>query len=216
MKEKKKIIVVGAGGHSHSVCDILLQDPTNEIIGLIDKDPDAGFWGMKVLGTDEQLPMLFRQGLAQYLFIGLGSNRLRKKLAEQAKEIGFQLVNAISPQSYVSPHAIVGDGVAIMPGAIIGPNAVIGDGTIINTNASVDHDDIIGAYCHVAPGVTISGKTHIGDLSFIGVGATVIDFITIGSNVIVGAGAVVIKDLPSNCKAVGVPTRIIGNQTVEN
>lgn len=209
MNEKRKVIVIGAGGHSHSVCDILLQDPQNEIIGLLDNDPCAGFWGIEVLGKDDLLPELYESEKAEYVFVALGSNKLRKKLTEYARSIGFKLFNAISPKAFISPHAELGEGIAIMPGAIIGPNALIGNGSIINTNASIDHDDVIGEYCHVAPGVAISGKSLIGELTFIGAGATVKDYIKIGSNVMVGAGASVIKDLPSDCTAVGVPAKIL-------
>jgi serine O-acetyltransferase len=38
--------------------------------------------------------------------------------------------------------------------------------------------------------------------------------ITVGDNVTLGAGAVVVKDLPSNCTAVGVPAKVIKEKNV--
>ncbi len=209
----KKIIVIGAGGHSRSVCDIILQEPDNTIIGLIDSPENKGFWGIDILGNDDVLPEILRKGYATYAFVAIGDNQKRHKISQQLEAIGYTFFNAISPSAFISPHAQLGEGIAVMPGATIGPNAKIGSGCIINTNASVDHDDQIGEYCHIAPGVTICGTVAIGDETFIGAGAKVIDGITIGSGNMIGAGAAVIKDLPNNCTAVGVPAKTIKQRT---
>lgn len=205
----RKIVVLGAGGHSRSVCDILLQDARNHVVGLVDAQAVKGFWGIPVLGGDEVLPGLRETGEAEYTFVAIGDNLLRRKLIEQVVCLGYKMVNAISSHAILSPHADLGQGVAVMPGAIVGANAVIDTGAIINTNASVDHDVQVGAHCHVAPGAVICGSVSLGDGVFIGAGARVIDGLNIGSHTTVGAGAAVIHDLPSNCVAVGVPARII-------
>ena len=205
----RKIVVLGVGGHSRSVCDILLQDSRNHIVGLVDAQDKNGFWGIPVLGGDEVLPGLLEAGKAEYMFVAIGDNSLRSKLIKQVECLGYKTVNAISSYAVISPHADLDQGVAVMPGAIVGANAVIGAGTIINTNASVDHDARVGAYCHVAPGAVICGSVLLGDGVFIGAGARVIDGLKIGRHTTVGAGAAVIRNLPPNCVAVGVPARII-------
>ena len=43
----------------------------------------------------------------------------------------------------------------------------------------------------------------------VGVGASILGNIYVGDNARVGAGYVVLKNLPSNCTAVGVPAKII-------
>lgn len=207
----KKIIVIGAGGHSRSVCDILLQDSENEIVGLIDDANVKPFWNLKVLGSDKDIPALMKNGIATHAFVAIGNNKLRKELYKYAISVGYSMINAISPNAIISPHAYIGQGVALMPGSVIGPNSYIGDGTIVNTNASVDHDDKIGSFCHIAPGTAVCGSVIIGDETFIGAGARIIDTISVGPEVVVGAGAVVTKDIHSKCLAVGVPARIIRN-----
>lgn len=74
---------------------------------------------------------------------------------------------------------------------------------------------VIGDDCIVRNGVTIGLKNtavpvapHIGNQVDIGSGAKILGDIKIGNNVKIGANAVVLKDVPSNCIAVGVPAII--------
>lgn len=43
----------------------------------------------------------------------------------------------------------------------------------------------------------------------IGSGAVILGNVTVGDHVKIGANAVVVKDIPSNCTAVGVPARVV-------
>jgi len=204
-----KIVVIGAGGHARSVCDILLQQGMHEIIGLVDPIAQEGFFDIPLLGDDCLLVPIIGEQKAQGAFVALGSNKIRKKLMLQVEELGYEIISAISPYSVISRFATIGKGTVVMPGAIVNANAVIGQGCILNTNCSIDHDDVIGDYCHIAPGATICGTVVVGESSFIGAGARIIDKIAIGDKVMLGAGAVAIRNIPSDCTAVGVPAKVI-------
>lgn len=203
------IVVLGAGGHARSVCDVLLAAGEYHILGLVDGRAEQSFFGLPLLGGDEVLPELLARGEAQGAFVAIGNNAVRKKLYVVLREMGYTMVSAVSPHAYVSPYATVGHGTAVMHGVVIGPCARVNEGCIINTNASLDHDDQIGAFCHIAPGAALSGGVTVGDGSFLGTGCRVIDGIHIGANVMLGAGATAIRDLPDGVTAVGVPARII-------
>lgn len=203
------IVVLGAGGHARSVCDVLLAGGEHRIIGLVDGQATQGFFSLPLLGGDEILALLRQEERAQGAFVAIGSNAVRKKLYSRLRELGFYMVSAISPNAHVSPYATVGPGTAVMNGVVIGPCARVGEGCIINTNASIDHDDEIGDYSHIAPGAALSGGVIVGAGAFLGTGCRVIDGIHIGKDVILGAGATAIRDLPDGVTAVGVPARII-------
>ena len=84
----------------------------------------------------------------------------------------------------------------------------------------VSHYAKIGKNCTILQQVTIAQDEHnkaatIGDNVMIGAGAKIIGNVTIGDNVKIGANAVVVKDIPSNCTAVGVPERIIPHSAKE-
>lgn len=211
----KKIVIIGAGGHSRSVMDIILQQGQYEIAGCLDPSFEKrafveGMNEIPILGNDDLLKELKNRGI-EYAFVALGDNMLRQKLTDKVRAYGLELINVISSKAYLSPRSKIGSGVCIMAGAAINVNADIGDGAIINTNASVDHDCRIGDFVHVAPGTAISGSTNVGTGTHIGTNSSVIDGIHIGSWSYIGAGTTVVADIPDHVMAYGAPAKIIRN-----
>ncbi|MFL0194459.1 serine O-acetyltransferase EpsC [Clostridium sp. WILCCON 0269] len=104
-------------------------------------------------------------------------------------------------------------GIEIHPGAQIGKGLFIdhGMGVVIGETAEVG--DNVTLYHGVTLGGTgkDTGKRHptVGNNVFIGSGAKLLGPIVIGDNVKIGANSVVLKDVPSNCTAVGIPARTI-------
>jgi UDP-perosamine 4-acetyltransferase len=205
---KTQIIVVGAGGHA-KVCIELLQAQGEEVAYCVGnpESPETCL-GVPVLKGDDHLTALRRNGYGR-VFIAIGSNRVRNKLAWKATEMGFVLVNAISPAAIVSPSATLGVGIAVMAGAVINAEASISDLCIINTGATIDHDCVIGLAVHIAPQCALSGNVHVGELSFVGVGSKIIPEVHIGESVMVGAGSVVISNIDSAVTVVGVPAKAL-------
>lgn len=204
----KEVIILGAGGHSKVIVDILRDNKEYSIVGIIDTSNEKEFMGFPIIGDDTYLENLFQEGI-RYAFVAIGNNKIRKKLSDQLKNIGYTLIKVISKNAILSKCAQIDNGSVIMPGAIVNACARIGEGCIINTGATVDHDTFIGEYTHIAPGTHISGSSKVGKNCFLGVGTNVIDNISIGDNVMVGAGSTVIRDLQANCTAVGTPAKVI-------
>lgn len=202
------IIVVGAGGHA-KVCIELLHAMGESIAFCVGGEggPDHCL-DIQVRHGDEHLASLRSEGFTR-AFVALGDNRLREKLGAKCLELGYQLINAISPQAVISPSARLGAGVAVMAGAVINAEARIADLAIINTGATVDHDSQIGRATHIAPQCALAGNVIIGDQVFLGIGTKVIPNIIIGNRSTVGAGAVVVRHTPENSLAMGIPAKII-------
>ncbi len=55
----------------------------------------------------------------------------------------------------------------------------------------------------------------VGDNVWFGAGVHVMPGVTIGNNVVIGGGSVVVKDIPSDCVAVGNPCRVVRALTEE-
>ena len=205
---KPAIVVIGAGGHA-KVCIELLRAMGEQVDFCVGSPGSApSCVGVTVLYGDEHLARLFADGYRR-IFIALGANRRRVTLARIATELGYELVNAVSPHAVVSPSARLGSGIAIMAGAVINAEVAIDDLAIINTGASIDHDCVIGAGAHIAPQSALAGNVHVGAASFLGVGCKVNPDMRIGDDVTIGSGAVVICDIADGATAVGVPARRI-------
>jgi len=208
---KKKIILIGGGGHCKVVISQLKKLPNFKIVGLIDnnKPLESSLMGVKVIGNDIDLKRIHKKGI-NYALITVGSikdNIKRYDLFNMAKEIGFRFPIVISHESFVDKSVKIREGTIIMPGCLINVDVSIGNNCIINTGAIIEHDCKIGNHCHIAPGVHLSGGIEIGNLSFIGIGSTVIQGIRIGKNVIVGAGSVVTKDIQDDVTVFGNPIK---------
>lgn len=198
----KDIIIIGAGGHSKVIADIIEKSGDN-LIGFLDDNLDVQnkiiYKDKKVIGTTSDI----EKYNDLYFIIGIGNNSVRKKISEK---YSLNWYTAIHPNAIVANCVTIGEGSVIMAGAVINTYTTIGRHCIINTNSSIDHDNVIGDYVHISPRAVLAGTVSVKDLTWICVGATIINNIFIEKNNIIGAGAVVIRDiLESDSIYVGVP-----------
>ena len=188
----------GAGGHAKVILDILKSQGIT-VSGIIDDNLNIeSLMGIPV----------FHAGIASPLIISIGSNRIRKDIAEKIGD------DAASPFLYdksaiISDYASIEKGTVVMQGVIIQTSAKIGKHCIINTGSSIDHDCLIQDYVHIAPRCTLCGGVQIGEGSFIGAGSVVIPNIRIGKWSVIGAGSVVTRDIPDNVVVYGSPCKIV-------
>ncbi len=209
-----KVVGLGAGGHAKVVIEILRSHGSYELIGLLDPNPelqDRSVLGVPVLGDDDLLPALKREGI-RHFFVGLGSigdTGPRQRLFELALQYQMKPVNIIHPQAVISPSAVLGEGVTVMAGAVINACARLGVNVIVNTGAIVEHDCIVGDHVHIATGAQLASTVRVGKGAHIGADATVLQCVHIGESALVGAGAVVIRDVPPGVTVVGCPARVL-------
>jgi sugar O-acyltransferase (sialic acid O-acetyltransferase NeuD family) len=160
-----------------------------------------GYLGNEKNLTSEQF-LLFK------FFVGIGDNKIRKKVFEFIQSNGGNFINAIHPKSVVASSVHVGSMVMIAAGVCINPLVQIGNGVICNTISSIDHECIIGDFTHIAPGAVLCGNVEVGENSFIGAGSVIRQGIKIGNNCIIGAGSVVVKDVKTGSVVMGNPSRL--------
>lgn len=198
---KKKILVIGAGGHAQSCIDVIEANGQFKIMGLIGSKYEVGknISGYSVIGTDEDLPMLASKIANAIIGVGqIESSDIRRKLFLNLKEYGFNLPAIISPKAYISKGAQIGIGTIVMHHALVNTGAKIGDNCIINSKANIEHNSIIESDCHISTGATVNGDCLIGRGSFLGSGSVVKQGCTIGENSIIGMLNSVRADVSAN------------------
>lgn len=130
----------------------------------------------------------------------------RHRLVEQLRErFRIPLAGLVHPSAYVSPLALMAEGVFVGARSVIGPAAVLHQGAFINRGASVGHDTLVGPYARIQPGANVGGHVRIGAFATVGIGASVIEETEIGDAAIVAGGAVVTGDVPAGQLVAGVP-----------
>jgi acetyltransferase EpsM len=203
------IVVIGQGGHSKVIRDIILSSH-HQIIGYLDdrydqlKEEGSIFYG-PVSAANEIIECF---GDVKFV-IAIGNNQVRKAISDRLGLDDSSYATLLHQTAVVSPTATLGYGTVVMANAVINADARIGNHAIINTGAIVEHDNGIGDYVHISPKAILTGSVTIEDGTHIGAAAVLIPQTKVGAWSIIGAGTTVINDLPPYCTAVGNPARVI-------
>lgn len=188
-----QMYLYGASGHAKVIIDILLAQGV-VINGLFDDNED-----IKELLS---FPVFRTGALKSPLIISIGSNKIRKKIADDV-QLQCEFGTAIHPSAIVSNYSTIGHGTVVMQNAVIQSSCEIGRHCIINTSASVDHDCFVGDFVHISPNSALCGNVEVGEGAWIGAGTIVTPGVKIGKWSVIGAGSVVTKNIPDNVLAAG-------------
>lgn len=202
--------VIGHGGHSKVIRDLIESQEGNQIIAYLDDKYDLLDTILDLyIGPIHSIHLILNEFPDIKVVIAIGDNVTRKAIAEKLNLPDERYCTLISQEAIISPSAQIDVGSVIMPGAIINAESKVGKHVIVNTGAIVDHDCEIGDYVHVSPRGCLTGSVTLQEGALIGAGVSVIPGINIGKWSKIGAGAAVVKDIPDYCKAMGVPARIM-------
>ena len=207
----KNVVIIGAGGHSKVIADIIIKSKDN-VLGFLDDNIPIDTViikenNLKVLGKIENVLKIQEQNTDIEFVIGIGNNKVRKTIAEKYQDLNYY--TAIHPSSKIALDVKIEAGTVVMANACINTSTNIGKHCIINTGAIIEHDNNIEDYVHVSPNATLCGTVNVGELTHIGAGATIKNNTNICNNCIIGCGAVVIKDIEEEGTYVGVQAKKI-------
>ncbi|GHC58423.1 NeuD/PglB/VioB family sugar acetyltransferase [Ulvibacter litoralis] len=201
--EKRKIILVGGGGHCKSCIDVIEREDKFTIAGILDKESLTGekILGYPILGSDQLIEEFANENYCFLITVGqIKSSAIREKIYKTIKKVGGELPVVISPHAIVSKSATLEEGTIVMHSAIVNAAATIGKCCILNTGSLVEHDCKIGNFCHISTTSTINGSVVIGDSCFVGSKAVINNNLNIKGSVIVPSGSRVAV----NIDAIGV------------
>lgn len=206
----KKLLLIGGGGHCHSVLSSILALNKYEAIGIVDYT-DTTVLGVSVVGRDEDLPNLKTAGWTDaFITVGsIGNTSLRRYLYQMVLNYGFTIPSIVDATAIISQDAVVEEGCYIGKGAILNTGCRIGKCAIINTGAIIEHDCLIGGFAHISSGTVLCGQVTVGNNSHVGAGSVVRQQIQIGNDVLIGAGSVVVNNIPYCVKAYGNPCKVV-------
>lgn len=210
----KELYIIGAGGLGRETAwlaeRINRERQTWEIRGFI--DDNESLWGTVCGGYPILEGLVYLKELVHEVWCvcAVGNAAVRKKIIESlggADHIHFATL--IDPGADISERVSVGEGSIICAGNIITVDICIGRHNIINPDCTIGHDAVLDDFVTLYTSVNVSGQVKIGECAEIGTGANIIQGKKIGDRTVIGAGAVVIKDIGSDCTAVGCPARVV-------
>lgn len=137
------------------------------------------------------------------------NNKIRKERYFQSKEMGYQLINAISPMSIMHPETTRGNNCFIGHYAVISPYAKIGNNVLIGNGCIIGHDVIIGDHCFFSDAVTVGGGVNIGSCCYLGTNSTIRNRVSIGKECVIGAGAIILANTEDRSVFLGEPATLL-------
>lgn len=200
---KQQILLVGAYHEMIEVC----EDAGFEIIGIIDNKETGEYYGVPVIGADNDARELRNQYPNVPVVISPFMPQIRKKLFEMYASLGYTFATVISPKAMVSRFATVGEGTVILNGVNVAANTHIGRFVKLNTMCNIMHDNKIGDFVTISPNALTLGYVTIGEEAFLGGNCTILPYKKVGAGATVGAGAVVTKDVASGQVVKGNPAK---------
>lgn len=214
----KKILLIGGGGHCHSVLDSICSGYLYDAIGVVAKD-EANYEELRhddiispyLVGIDADLPGFFMNGWRD-AFVTLGSigNPIgRKKIYSTLVDMGFIIPVIKDKSAVISGFSLIYEGSFVGKNSMINAGCKIGCCSIINTGSIIEHDCFIGDFVHISSGAVLCGEVRVGCDSHVGARTVVRQQIVIGSNSLIGMGSVVVRDIPDNVKAYGNPCKVV-------
>ena len=191
---KRKIVLIGAGGHAKSCINLIEKINNFKIIGLTDSKKKGYLLNYKILCDDSILDQKKFRNINLCLSFGSIFNiNLRGKIFQKLKNKGFKFPILISKESSISKFSKIGSGTMIMGNTFVNAGASIGENCIINNNSLIEHDVKIGNNSQISTSVTVNGSCKIGSNCFIGSGTIIRNNIKIKNNSFIKMASVIKK-----------------------
>ena len=200
----KKVIIIGASGHSAEITDYITHYNNSvapelcfDVVGYIDDNKESynnySFLG-PYIGTIKDHEVSLD---AEYI-MGIANIQFRRTIIQNFLEKGARFATLIHPTAIISPSAIVGEGCLVAHNASIGAKAKVGNFNMLNSRCTVGHDSILGEFNFIGPQVVLSGFTKVGNNNMFGVNSATIPTIEIGDNNTIAAGMIITKTVKDN------------------
>jgi sugar O-acyltransferase (sialic acid O-acetyltransferase NeuD family) len=203
----KELIILGAGGHGVSVCDLAIAAGFKVRAFIEPKPKGPTCLGVPVVEEFSDIHDFQNCAFA----IAIGDNSRRESVAADLlrRLPDAECPTIIHPTAIISRFAKIGRGSIAMSGVHIGPQTVVGQFCLLNTRSSLDHDCNLADYASLGPGAIAGGDVGIGTRSAIGLGAVVRHSVTIGADVVVGAASYVHTSVARASVVYGCPAKHI-------
>lgn len=159
---KKKLLIIGAGGHGRCCFDIANRMNRYDMIHFLDDNSNDNY----VVGKINDLSK-FKNDHDE-VFIAIGNNQMRYQLTKKCKEMNLTVTTLIDPMSFISPESIIEEETVIFPFASVESKAIVKEGSIISSNVIIHHDTVIDKFSLIYGHCVIRPKTHIQSFETIG------------------------------------------------
>ena len=201
-KKLNRIMVIGGGFGAMQVIDILMNDPLNQVVGILDDNSelkDTKIFGFPIYGDTNKLKKYWENNKFDKAIISISTNiPIRKALYEKCKSLNIPLANAICPSVIINRYSYIGEGNVICSLVHVGTCASIGNNNFISAQTNIEHHNVWGSHITTGPNCITSSRVEVSDCVKFGTGIFIQPGISIGENCLISSGSVITKSIPRN------------------
>src|SRR5438067_1052429 len=167
-----RVVIVGAGEFAEIACEYLTHDSPHEVVGFaVERDylESDEILGHPVVAFEELETRWAPGGHKALVAVTYGHlNRLRTRLYEETKAMGYDLVSFVSPYAFVWHDVDIGENCFIFEQNVLQYQVKIGNNVVLWSGNHVGHQTRSRDNCFISSHVVISGYCDIGENSFLG------------------------------------------------
>ena len=165
----KKVILYGAGAYAdvffheaerYGIVDIVAFTVDEEYISTGKK------YGLPVVPFERVEALYPPSHYAMLVLCGYSVMRKRKIMYDRAKKKGYELLNYLSPGAVLEDGIQMGENNIIMSNSVVGFGGIMGSNNIIRQNVYLGHEFNMGNHIIISPGCSLGGCSHIHDFVF--------------------------------------------------
>ena len=198
----RNLIIIGDSAFAEVAYEYFTHDSPYQVVAFaverqfLSKD---SLFGLPVVPMDE---LQERYASADHAFyaalVYTQMNRLRTRLYQQVKAMGYAPASYISSRAFVWHNVEIGEHAFIFEDNTLQPFVVLGDNVVLWSGNHIGHHSRIKDNCFIASHVVVSGFCSIGANCFVGVNATFGNNLSVGDDCLIGAGALIARDIPDD------------------
>ena len=193
-----KLVIVGDRVFAEIAHEYFTHDSEYEVVGFsVERDYLSGetFRGLPMVPFEALEERFAPSDHSVYVAITyLRFNRVRARLAAEARERGYRLASYVSSGAFVWRNVEVGEHCFVFEDNTVQPFVEIGDNVILWSGKHIGHHSRIRDNVFVSSHVVVSGSVDIGENSFLGVNSTLVNDISIGRDTWLGPHVTVTRD----------------------
>ena len=216
--EPRRIVLVGAGEMASIAHEYFTGDSPHEVVAFsVGSDYLEGdsYEGLPLVALETLTETHPPSEYAAFVAISWNKlNRIRRRLYEDVKARGYDLMTYVSSRAFVGVGATFGENTFVFENNNLQRGVSVGDDVILWSANHCGHHSVVEDHVFFSSHVVIAEAARIGASSFMAANTYVYVGVSVGTDCVVGAGAVVLSDTESGGVYVGVPARASGRSSL--
>ena len=207
MEKPTRLILIGTGAFAQVAYEYFTHDSEYEVVGFaVDRKyiDESELFGLPIVAYEDLAKHFAPKDHCFFVAITyFGLNKVRTRLYEQTKALGYRAASYVSPEAFVWKNVDLGEHCFVFEKAVIQPFASVGDNVIFWSGCFIGHHSRIGSNCFVAAHSAINGTASVGAFSFLGSNSIIANHVNVADNCIISAGSHVMSDVDENQVVLG-------------